>query len=191
MEFRACRYTILLSALRLAPRLMRLRLPTGSQMVSKPRCCFGQTTLHCLTTLRATGQWLTHPETYLNSHKFPAMAMQTVVNVGTLKNVDETRWCFVDRNALQIPQDTKWCTSGFITGGPYNSKVGLNSRERLMDYKGLWYRALEKFIHLINMWNTIDHLDLDKLNSYTWQCLAIPSMNKIKHQVAHLWQTTH
>lgn len=29
MEFRACRYTVLLSALRLAARLMRLRLPTG------------------------------------------------------------------------------------------------------------------------------------------------------------------
>lgn len=29
MEFRACRYTTLLSALRLAARLMRLRLPTG------------------------------------------------------------------------------------------------------------------------------------------------------------------
>lgn len=31
----------------------------------------------------------------------------------------------------------------------------------------MWYQASEKFIHLINMWNAIDHLDYDKLNSYT------------------------
>ncbi len=36
----------------------------------------------------------------------------------------------------------------------------------------MWYRTSEKFIHLINMWNAIDHLDLDKLNSYTWSCMA-------------------
>lgn len=86
---------------------------------------------------------------------------------------------------MQIPKDTNWCTSGFITVGSYKSKVGLNSRERLMDYKGMWYRTSEKFIHLINMWNAIDHLDLDKLNSYTWQCMTIFGMLGMRKCGAH------
>lgn len=44
----------------------------------------------------------------------------------------------------------------------YKSQLGLNSRERLMDYKGMRYRTFKKFIHPINMCNAIDHLDLDR-----------------------------
>lgn len=45
---------------------------------------------------------------------------------------------------------------------PYKSEPGLNSGERLMDYKGMRYRTFEKFIHHINMCKAIDHLDLDR-----------------------------
>lgn len=57
MEFTARRYAALLSALRLAARLMRLRLPTGGgrRVASKPRCCFWQTRPHCTTRLWRTG----------------------------------------------------------------------------------------------------------------------------------------
>ena len=39
------------------------------------------------------------------------------------------------RTAAWIPADTKRCARAFITPGPNKSKVSLNSRERLMDYK--------------------------------------------------------
>lgn len=48
----------------------------------------------------------------------------------------------MDRQALPgqdgaawLPPDTKRCARAFITAGPNKSKVSLNSRERLMDYK--------------------------------------------------------
>lgn len=44
---------------------------------------------------------------------------------------------------------------------PYKSQVGLNSWERLMDYKGMGYRAL-KFMHHINTCNAIDHPGLNR-----------------------------
>lgn len=45
---------------------------------------------------------------------------------------------------------------------PYKSEPGLNSRERLMDYKGMRYRTFKKFIHHINTCHAIDHTDPDR-----------------------------
>lgn len=107
MEFRTRQYTTLLTALRLAARLMRGRLPTREPNGVKIKVLLWTNTAlpHRVAGYRPIQ--LYPGSTLIQAHGF-WKGMQTVVDVvKTFKTYmiiwGEDRWCFLDRNALQIP----------------------------------------------------------------------------------------